>query len=246
MARMYSNPPLIEAICNFRFANSHPWDWTIPGLFYERIRDKFPHREQTNVLETIMDANQGKFVQQMQPRIQFLTEDRTTVMQIAPYNLSIHQLQPYTSWCHFNELILKYLLIYHEIANSPELIRIALHYVNRIEFSQTELELEDYFNVLPQIPDPIPQVFPSFLVNVDIPYGTSIGGLRITFGTVLAEASDKFAYVLDLDMSSSNEYVPPINQVSGWLDTAHYHIKVAFDASFTNRARHDIFEEVSK
>lgn len=84
MARTYSKPPLIEVVCDFKFLSSQPWDWTIPGLFYERIRDRFPTKEQLNIIETVVDPNQGKVVQQAQPKLQFASVTRNEVIRIGP------------------------------------------------------------------------------------------------------------------------------------------------------------------
>ncbi|QMS90513.1 hypothetical protein HUN01_24125 [Nostoc edaphicum CCNP1411] len=37
--RQYPNPPIEEAVCEFRFAPDPAWNLTIPGLFYEKIKD---------------------------------------------------------------------------------------------------------------------------------------------------------------------------------------------------------------
>ncbi|MGQ0654564.1 MAG: TIGR04255 family protein [Betaproteobacteria bacterium] len=47
MPKKYKNPPIIEAICEFRFSETSPWDLTIPGLIYELVKDKFPKRVQS-------------------------------------------------------------------------------------------------------------------------------------------------------------------------------------------------------
>ena len=244
MARTYCNPPLIEAVCDFRFSSSQPWDWTIPGLFYEQIRDKFPIREQLNTIETTIDSDQGKFVQQSQPKLQFVSEARNEVIQIGPDNLSIHRLPPYNGWINFKESIIEYLQVYSKAAHSTGLRNVTLRYVNHIELSHGEVELEDYFRVMPQIPPPIPQIFPAFLLNVDIPYESPASGLRITFGTVVPKTAGAFAYVLDFNMYSTNDV--PNEGISQWLESAHERIEVAFNASFTERAHHELFGEVSK
>lgn len=246
MARTYNKPPLIEAVCDFRFSSSQPWDWTVPGLFYEQIRDRFPVKEQLNTLETVVDPDQGKFVQQAQPKLQFASETGSEVIQIGPNNLSIHQLPPYDGWVCFKKRILEYLQTYSNAANSPELSNIALRYVNHIELADADAELEDYFRVMPQIPRPIPQIFPAFLLNVDIPYESLLTGLRITFGTVVPKSPGNFAYVLDLSMYSTKGSVPANELVSDWLEVAHERIEVAFDASFTERAHKELFREVGK
>lgn len=245
MVRAYRKPPLIEAVCDFRFSGSQPWDWTVPGLFYEQIRNDFPNKEQVNVVGTIIDPAQSKIVQQAQPKMQFVNENRTRAIQVAPDNLSLHQLHPYDGWECFKKSILKYLLTYRSIANPEGLTRVGLRYVNRLELPTIEIELNEYFRILPQVPPPIPQIFPSFLLNVEIPYNSPENRLRITFGTVIPENPSNNAYVLDFDIFTSDNAIPSMEEVSDWLDIAHDRIEVAFDAAFTGRTRHEIFEEVS-
>jgi uncharacterized protein (TIGR04255 family) len=40
--RKYRNPPIEEALCEFRFAPSQDWDPTVPGRFHEKIREIYP------------------------------------------------------------------------------------------------------------------------------------------------------------------------------------------------------------
>ena len=46
MGRRYKNPPIVEALCEFEFISSQPWDLTIPGLIYEKVKDEFPDKRQ--------------------------------------------------------------------------------------------------------------------------------------------------------------------------------------------------------
>jgi len=46
MGRKYANPSIVEAVCEFRLSPDTPWDLTVPGLVYEKVRSEFPHREQ--------------------------------------------------------------------------------------------------------------------------------------------------------------------------------------------------------
>jgi len=245
MTRTYTKPPFVEAVCDLRFSSSNPWDWTIPGLFYDQIRDRFPVKEQLNTIETRIDPVQGKVVQQTQLKLQFSSEMRDAVIQISPDNLSIHQLPPYDGWVNFRERIFEYLQIYRSAAQPAALTNIALRYINHVELPFDDIELENYFCVLPQIPNPIPQVFPTFLVNVEIPYSSPVSGLKITFGTVVPRVSGNLAYVLDLNMLSSSDAIPSSNQILNWLDIVHDRIEVAFNASFTAKTHLEIFGAVN-
>ena len=57
MPKKYRNPPLIEAVIEFRIMPDSPWDLTIHGLIYEKIKKTFPHKEQRLIQE--VDINQG-------------------------------------------------------------------------------------------------------------------------------------------------------------------------------------------
>ncbi|HLQ27784.1 MAG TPA: TIGR04255 family protein [Ktedonobacteraceae bacterium] len=246
MARIYNKPPLIEAVCDFRFSSSQLWDWTIPGLFYEQIRDNFPNKNQISTIETTVNASEGKVVQQSQPKLQFINQDGTAVIHVGPDNLTIHQLRPYDSWEHFKARILKYLSVYRETAHPENLANVVLRYVNRIDLSKPDFELDDYFRILPQIPNPIPQIFQGFLFNVDVPYHSLRTSLRLVFGTVIPEGEVKNSFLLDLSMFSLNVAIPSMDEVSDWLEAAHKHLEDAFDAAFTERTHCEIFEEMSK
>ncbi|BCL81874.1 TIGR04255 family protein [Ktedonobacteria bacterium brp13] len=246
MARTYMKPPLIEAVCDFKFSSLQPWDWTIPGLFYEEIRDSFPYKEQLNTIETKIDQDQGQFIQQSIPKLQFSNEARNVVIQIAPDSLSIHLLPPYNSWIDFKEHIFEYLHAYQKAAHPSGLISVALRYINHVEIPLNEAELEEYFSVLPQVPAPIPQIFPSFLLNVDIPYTSPSSALRITFGTIIPKLENSSAYVLDLNMYSLSDAIPSDAHIIDWLEAAHEHIEEAFTASFTEKTHSEIFGEVNK
>ena len=46
----YKNPSIVEALCEFTFAPETPWDSTIFGRLYERLKENFPQREEGEML----------------------------------------------------------------------------------------------------------------------------------------------------------------------------------------------------
>src|SRR5258706_14979771 len=104
MTRQYTKPPVVEAVCEFKFANSQPWDMLLPGRIAERIRDVFPVNEPFNTVQVTPDLNGPQSVQ-LQTGIRFLTDDRTESVQIAVNTLSVHQLGKYRDWEHFKSRI---------------------------------------------------------------------------------------------------------------------------------------------
>jgi uncharacterized protein (TIGR04255 family) len=247
MPRIYDKPPVIEALCEFRFKSSQPWDWTIPGLVYEQIREQFPKKRQENVLEVAMQPGENKVLHQMKAgvaRMQFLNEQENALVQVGPDLLAVNHLPPYPKWDAFKTLILEQLAVYRNIANPETLTRIGLRYINRVEIPAKRIELEEYFRTLPQVPEPIPQTFPSFVLHVDIAYENPSSALRFIFGSAPSEPPEKLTFMLDLDMFGIGENVPSMEQLANWIEVAHERIEAAFDASFTEKTHKEIFVEV--
>jgi uncharacterized protein (TIGR04255 family) len=245
MARIYTKPPLIEAVCELKFSSFEPWDWTVAGIFYEHIRNEFPIKGQLNTVETQIDLQQGKFIQQTSPQLQFTSQAGDAVIRVAPDTLSFHQLPPYDGWTRFKERTIKYLGLYLETAHPSKLTQITLRYINQIELP-FGTEMETYFRLLPQVPTPVPQRFSSFLMNVDIPDDSATNVLKVVFGTVVPKTEGNVAYVLGLNVFNISDIPSSDNHIEDWLEIAHERIEVTFNASFTDRTHQEIFGEVGK
>jgi uncharacterized protein (TIGR04255 family) len=78
MGKRYANPPLVEAVCEFRLAAETLWDLAIPGLLYEKIKNKFPIREQRTVQEVELVSGATGLQQQVRAneRMMLFTRDK--------------------------------------------------------------------------------------------------------------------------------------------------------------------------
>ena len=90
MGRRYKNPPIVEALCEFRFDPDSPWDLAMPGLVYERVRDTFPKRRQAKQFAVEVSAGQKGVEQHVRTtdRMQFLREDEKALVQVGPHLLA--------------------------------------------------------------------------------------------------------------------------------------------------------------
>ena len=81
MRRKYRNPPIIEAVCEFRLAPDSKWDLTIPGLVYEKVSKEFPNKEQRLIQEVEITKGSQGIQQQIRTseRILFLNSDRKSL-----------------------------------------------------------------------------------------------------------------------------------------------------------------------
>jgi len=248
MGKKYKNPPLVEALCEFQFISSQPWDITIPGLVYERIKDKFPKKEQQlgiGIQLQPTDRGVEHRIEPVPPRIQFRKEDGTALIQIAPDLLVVNQLKPYPTWKNFKSMILEDFNIYREVAKPKGFRRIGLRYINIFEFDKSRVELREYFRYYPSIPDDLPQIYTSLLVRVEFPFEDDNEILILTLGSMIPSNPNVTSLVLDIDYAMIKPEYIPLDSVCEWLEKAHKRVEDAFESSITDKSR-ELFEREDK
>ncbi|MBC8526851.1 MAG: TIGR04255 family protein [Candidatus Cloacimonetes bacterium] len=245
MSKKYKKPPIIEALCEFQFIPSKPWDMTIPGLMYARIHNEFPIKQQQRGFGvSIQSKKEGKEPNlKILQRMQFFSSNKNALVQIGPDLLTINHLKNYPSWKIFKPLILNNLKIYQEISQSKGFKRIGLRYINKINFSKASIELSDYFSYYPIIPHKLPQTHEAFNIRVEIPYENKRDRLLLKLANTISEKPDFISLLLDLDYIMTIKDSITINEASNWIENAHNVIENAFEACITDKCR-NIFQEV--
>lgn len=239
MSKKYSNPPIVEALCEFQFVPGQPWDITIPGLLYEKIKSEFPVKQPQMGFGIGLQPKEGGIEQrvEMSQVMQFFRADKTALVQVGPDLLTINHLKPYPTWEIFKPLIIGNLKIYQEVAKPKGFKRIGLRYINKIDFDQHPIELTDYFNYYPFIPPNLPQMHETFQVRVEMPYEEGHDRLLLTLASMIPEKPDVLSLLLDLDYIMVIPERIPLNQVSDWIEKAHTVVENAFEACITDKCR---------
>jgi uncharacterized protein (TIGR04255 family) len=145
MIEKYSNPPLIEALCEFQFIPSSKWNFTVIGRFYEKIKKDFPEAENMMSISTEVLAGQVNTNFKIAPFIKFTRVDKSAFIRGGIDLISIHYLTPYSTWKAFKLDILTILEKYKKITNPKGLQRIGLRYINKIDVLGQLMEEPDYF-----------------------------------------------------------------------------------------------------
>lgn len=246
MSRLYNKPPLVETVCEFQFVGKE-WDWTLPGLVYQEIKEKFPKKRQANVLEVELNAQEADGKPQLKggsvARMQFLRADGSALVQIGPHLLAVNHLAPNPHWEDVKPLIFEMFETYQRIAHPAGFKRIGLRYINRIEIPEASFNFSDYFNFLPAIPKEIPASdFGSLFMRIELPYLKDNGRLFLTLGTAPDVKPETNVFILDLDFFTHIPSELALDGVQGWIETAHQHIETAFEACLTDKLR-ELFEE---
>lgn len=245
MGRKYKNAPIIEALCEFQFSPTSPWDLAIPGLVYEKIQRDFPKRRQVKHLDVDVSAKSEGVEQEVRTtdRIQFLRHDEKALIQVSQNLLAVNHLRPYPTWEGFLPLIRKGFDAYYEVAKPVSIQRIGLRYINRIELPGPKVKLEDYLAFYAFLGPDLPQDHGPFIVGVDIPYENERDGLRLQMSSANSQKPGMLAILLDLDYSLRRPASIGFDATFGWIEIAHSRVEEVFEGCVTDTLRRQ-FDEV--
>ncbi len=242
MGEKLTSPPIVEALCEFRFVPSDTWDWTIPGLLYEKIKGEFPERSQFKGLGVQIhlgpNAPPAADMRTGPERVQLKRSDDSAMVQIGENLLAINHLRPYPDWENFRELILNILQKYRDVTESvPLLERIGLRYINQIEVPQDKFETGDYITLEPPLSGSLDKPLSSFYQRYELVQDSPVGVLIHQTG--IQRKKDQTVIMLDLDFGSEDvKHITDTDGIKTWLDSAHARVLDAFIASL-NRNLYD-------
>lgn len=247
MGKKYKNPPVVEALCEIFFAGSQ-WDSTLPGLFFERVKNDYPRKkelEQIGVEFNVSKDIQGPRVMRGNQRIQFIKSDGSQLVQIEKDLLVINQLRPYPRFEDWKPIIDKMAGIYMDLAKPNNIKRIGVRYINRVIIPSDKFKMEDYFCLYPEVPQSLGAMHGKFMMRLEIPPKNKGHLLVVTFGTTPAELSEVSAEMFDLyDICAIPAHLL-LKNVDTYIIEAHENIEMAFENSITDKAR-ALFEEEGK
>jgi len=240
----YNNPPLIEAVCEFRFAQSAPWRDDIVDLLYPLIQDTFPIKDARvlNNLQVHTTPKKASMQMQQKPVHVFWNKDKTMLIQAGIHYLSIHALKPYPSWKKFGPIINE---VFNSLSSCIEITkfeRIGFVYIDKIEIPEKTIRLDEYFNLFPHIGPELPQNLTLFNMSIDIPYEDIRDICRISLSSTIPEKEPNSALLLTTDYFLIDPSQVEPKEVMRWITTAHDHISELFEGIITKKLR-DLFNE---
>jgi uncharacterized protein (TIGR04255 family) len=237
MGAAYKNPPVAEAIAEFRFPPGSEPDLAVPGLVYQELKERFPTARPAVGIEASIQANQGVVQQRLAqtPRLQMLSPDGRIVVQVSPNWLAVNHVPPYESWEQYLPAIEHALDAYAKASNVAVMLAASLRYVNHIPLDGLgTIALEDYFTVYPKLETgPIGEG--AFKLGLQLPRdeGKSFLQVEITPGEGLGGSG------VQLDILYFHGGAAPIAvaDAKAWLTRAHLEVETFFERAIKDSLR---------
>ncbi len=238
MRREYSNPPIMEAACQLIFEGSI-WDPTIPGQFYDKIKHTYPLKRaiQKMGLEVNLAGPPTTQFRKEGDLMRFVNEKEARIVQLSRDLLIVNQQRPYpASFELWKPAIIEMFEHYRALTAPKRLAGLSLHYLNQIVIPGFQVNLPEYFQVFPRIPQALEDHGNFFLRLEAVPEHLQ-HKLIITFGSAPSADPGNSPHILDIFDQHEFPDESGFITLAGKLDEAHENIQSAFEHSITDRAR---------
>lgn len=236
MSPRYKRPPVVEVMCEFRFAPGD-WDQTAIGLMFQKLPEEYKQKKQTIAVFEQSIAAAGTSVEvNRQERVRFVRSDEAAFLQIGAHNLAVSHSKPYPGWPVFGALIQTAFSAYHDVAEPTAVHRIGLRYLNEIHFEgQQVVEPADFLEFHPHIDREIFRNYNQFGLRAEFTYND-----RDVLRAVLRaqpSSEDHAVFVLDLDYFLAKPEAVELADQAAWIETAHDTVVDFFESAIKDSLR---------
>ena len=212
---LLSRAPIVEAIIGVTARAVSTWEESAITEQFKRCLPEYPnvqsHREIRREFKLAPGAKSEQAVQDMGwLGLRCESEDKLHIAQFNRDGFTFSRLKPYQVWEQFYQEGLRLWGLYNEIAQPSEIQRIGLRFINRIEFSQDRVDLDDFLQNPPKTPLGMDVPFEGFLHHntLEVPgYPYSINVIQTVQPS--QGADDSWGVILDIDVFTTK---PIVNQ----------------------------------
>ena len=246
--RQYKNPPIEEALCEFRFEPGQEWDLTIPGRLHVQLSKDYSGKpQQQKFVDVSLDAQKGKPPKlsygEGVAKVQLLTEDGKRIVAVGQDVLSIHMLRPYqdphqtdSGWGEFQQRIEQALDVYWDEVQPKGVLWVSIRYINKIVIPEEAVEVDNYLNcALPDVKG-LPDLQNSFLSRAGYVYGDGVQ-LVLAQRSIDTPPPNQVEFLLDLDVIWANTEPVGKDEALAKASDLRNRERDAFEAVITDKAR---------
>lgn len=246
MKKTYKNPPLMEAVCEFRFViDTNPSPEQV-NLFYQQIKSSFPvakkkkmHQVEFRIeAEKTEEENKKNFNQNFYEFDLYLSEDEKYSVQLDRSRVSIHRVKPYTSWGDFSSLIENVYKTYIKVFSPKAIGRIGVRYINEISVPIENFSFSDYFTIDMSLPSMKNSKQMSIFLGSVFEQENGVDALKVQFvEKQMREPISLRTFIADFDYFLIKPATINFSEVDKWLEKAHTNLENTFEGIITDTTR---------
>lgn len=209
---LLSRAPIVEAVIGVSARAGVPWE---EPIISEQLKHRLPeypsvhsHREIRHEIKIAENTQPEQAVHDMGWRgLRCESVDKLRIVQFNRDGFSFGRLKPYESWRQFHQEGVRLLGIYNEVAQPSEIQRLGLRFINRIEFLQDEVKLEDFLENPPRPPHGMNVPFEGFLHHNTLTVPGYPYGINVVQTIQPSQGSEGWGVILDIDVFTTEPIV---------------------------------------
>ena len=226
--------PITEALIDIRIKVRDDLKVEQLESIYNLISGQYPDKKTGHKWESKFEFKKGEpLVSSGTETIDgyvFTSTDQKQIFQARLDGFTFSRLKPYETWKQLRDEAHRLWLIYKEIT-SPEITRVALRYINKMEIPLSSKDFSEYLTAAPIVPEGLPQGVSSFLTRVVI-HEPSIDAAAIITQALEQVVNPNFIPII-LDIDVFKQKSEGISEKDAW-DTLeklrHFKNKIFFES----------------
>lgn len=235
-----SKAPIIEAVIDIRVKVREDLKVEQFNSIYDAVSVQYPDKKERYKWESKFEFKKGE------PPIStgaetvdgyfFTSADQKQIFQTRVDGFTLSKLKPYETWECFRDEAYRLWQKYKAVA-SPEITRVALRYINKMEFPLPIGDFSDYLTAAPVVPNDLPQGVSSFLTRVVIHEPSIDAAAIITQALEQIVNPNILPIILDIDVFKQKAEGISEEEAWGILEKLRHFKNNIFFKSITEKAK---------
>lgn len=200
----FPNAPITEALLDIRVQLPEQVDLAQLATIQDLIKDQYPSRNERMFWQSNLQIAQGDL--RISPPTggpvgyAFTSRDGKQIIQVRKDGFSFSRLKPYEDWISLRDEAQRLWQYYRHIASPVSITRLALRYINRIEFPLPLRDFKDYILTVPEIAPSLPQGLANFFMQLIIPMPLNAVAVVTETVDVTQNQSSVYPFIFDIDV----------------------------------------------
>jgi uncharacterized protein (TIGR04255 family) len=240
--REYPNPPIVEAIVQFTFAEATKWNVATPGRLYEALKDSYPSEpEMQGVLQASFTPQPGIGVapdftlSQGGQRVLYKDESKTRLLVINPQTFSVNSVRPYEGWKLLRPRMLSAIETICEVLELSPVSEVSIRYINQFSLPRGQ-PTEEFLNYHIDTAQGGASYVNNFVIHVESILADGVTLAATTLATSQPQTETSFPIVLDLDFKRQLSLMP-IREALDQVEELKALENSEFESAITDRTR---------
>ncbi len=234
--------PIVEAIIEIRARADGAWEEAVVRTHFEPKLSGYAYLDTQRLFEHEVKMQVGQPPEQTVKDlglkgVRFQSTDKLHIVQLNRDGFAFSRLQPYANWDQLSKEAMRLWHIYLEFARPTEVQRIGVRFINRIQLSSGQVDLDDYIKPGPQLPRALDVPFAGFMHydTLAIPgYSYSVNVIK-TIQVSPQPQTEGAALLLDIDVFTTQPFELYVGMVERRLPEMRWLKNKVFFGSVTDQ-----------